>query len=40
VPIVLRLLKEYCEQLAGGNDTPVFWLDQFTEFDADREAWK
>jgi len=40
VPIVLRLLKDYREQLASGNDTPVFRPDQFAELDVDRQAWK
>jgi len=40
VPIVLRLLKDYRQQLQGGNESPVFSPDQFPELDVDRKAWK
>lgn len=40
VPIVLRLLKDYRQQLQDGNESPVFSPDQFPELDVDRKAWK
>lgn len=38
-PIALRLLKDYREQLAAGNDTPVLDPDKYADLDIDRTAW-
>lgn len=40
VPIVLRLLADYREQLAHGVPIPRFDPDKFPDLDVDRNAWK
>lgn len=40
LPIVLRLLKDYRDQLLQGKKTPIFNPDQFSDLEVDRQAWK
>jgi alanine or glycine:cation symporter, AGCS family len=40
LPVVLRLLQDYRQQLRDGEALPVFDPQQFADLDIDRSAWK
>lgn len=39
-PVSMRVLRDYREQLAAGNEHPVFDAAKFPDLDIDKEAWK
>lgn len=40
LPVVLRVLHDYRQQLARGIEEPIFKADEFADLDVDRRAWK
>ncbi|MEO4042478.1 alanine:cation symporter family protein [Hoeflea sp. CAU 1731] len=40
MPICLRILRDFRQQLASGIDRPVLNPDDYTDLDIDRTAWK
>jgi len=39
-PVAMRVLRDFREQLAAGNDDPVFDPQKFADLDVDRTAWE
>jgi AGCS family alanine or glycine:cation symporter len=40
LPVVLRLLRDYREQLKSGKAQPEFDAARFPDLDVDRSVWK